>query len=120
MKILKSFDNFSLNEELSAKQKKLPKGLQAAILKKQGKSPKKDDEDADDDKKTKKDKKCKCACESVSNEQIETLFENASAGRVFDVEMVKTFKNEYPAVVKNKIYTEKLMEHATAIKKAVK
>lgn len=116
MKILKSFDSFSLNEELSAKQKKLPKGLQDAILKKQGKSPKKDD----DEKETKKGKKTKCTCESVSNEEIETLFEKASSGRIFNVDMVKSFKNEYPAVVKNKVYTEKLMEHATAIKKAVK
>ena len=36
MKHLERFENFSINEGLSAKQKKLPKALQDAILKKQG------------------------------------------------------------------------------------
>jgi hypothetical protein len=46
-----------ITEGLTAKQKKLPKALQDAILKKQGKKPKKDDEDEDEKEDKKKSKK---------------------------------------------------------------
>jgi len=70
-KNLKSFRNFSITEKkkdkkdykkdddsgLTAKQKKLPKPLRDALIRKKGKSPKKDDEDNSkkDDKKDKKE-----------------------------------------------------------------
>lgn len=67
MKHIKMFEQFEqvLLEELTAKQKKLPKGLRDAIEKKEGKKPKKDDKDEDtkgkkpkkDDKEEKSDKK---------------------------------------------------------------
>ena len=42
-----NFEDF-VNEGLTAKQKRLPKGLQAAILKKQGKTSKKKDSDKEE------------------------------------------------------------------------
>ena len=55
MKYIKTFEEF-VNEELTAKQKTLPAGLQAAILKKQGEKPEEKEEEGDD-KGKKKDEK---------------------------------------------------------------
>lgn len=61
MKIMKNWEVF--NEELTAKQKKLPEGLRKAIEKKQGGKKSKDEEDDkkkdDKDCKDKKGKDCK-------------------------------------------------------------
>jgi hypothetical protein len=61
MKHLRMFEDFgNLFEELTAKQKKLPKGLRDAIEKKEGKKPKKgDDKDEEEDDKKAKGKKGK-------------------------------------------------------------
>lgn len=50
-------DSGQANEALTAKQKKLPKGLQDAILKKQGEKPKEDEEEVEEKKKCKSKKK---------------------------------------------------------------
>lgn len=65
------FNENELNEKLTAKQKKLPKGLQAAILKKQGEKPEKDDEEDDkkEDKKDEKDEKDDKPC-GLSKKQM--------------------------------------------------
>lgn len=60
MKNIKDFENF-VNEELTAKQKKLPQALQDAISKKQSKKKKSDEKSSYecDDKKIKKSAKKK-------------------------------------------------------------
>ena len=57
-KRINTYDEF-VNEQLTAKQKKLPQALQDAILKKQGETPKKDEKVDDKGCKCKKGD-CKC------------------------------------------------------------
>lgn len=116
MKNIKSFESFSINE------KGMNPGFAAYLAKKNGKKGKKGEE-----KEEKEEKGCECKCkkskkknESVSDEQITELFLEASSNAKFDIDAIRTFKNENPEVVKNSTYIENLKKYYPQISKQIK
>ena len=119
MKNIKTFETFSINE------KGMNPGFAAYLAKK--KKGKKGEEKGEE-KEEKEEKECKCKVgkkskkknESVSDEQITELFLEASSNSKFDIEAVRSFKNENPEVVKNPTYIENLKKYYPQISKQIR